>query len=173
MTNLLPILKKTINDFIIDITLVGMMILSNNENNGKTFLVKSNKNEIIKNLLIRDDSEKDYFKTNLAPVYIMKKIYYEFYARLYNIFQQHIGQTQGCFNNMDASMVFPILFNINYYKCLTKNVKSNLLGCNDLFSELLGPNKLNKITELITQIEAKNELRNRKERESKEVERKV
>ena len=161
MTDLLPILKKTIKDFIIDFVLLGMMILKDMESNKSSDIKKKseayNQFKIMRNLLIRDDSEKDYFKTDLAPVYIMKKIYYEFYARLYNIFQQHIGQTQGCYNNMDASIVFPILFNVDYYKCLPNNAKSNLLGCNDLFSELLGPNKLNKITELITQIEAKNE----------------
>ena len=156
MTDLKIVLQKTIKDFIVDGILMFMGSTPHSKDDPKFINIA--------NLIIQDEATIKYTNREMSSrtylsIHLIKQIYYRYYARLYNIFQQHIGQTDDCYNNMDASLIFPVLFNINYYKCIPPLLKGKLGECNDILKDILGPNKFNNLIELMYQIQKENERR--------------
>jgi hypothetical protein len=145
MADLKTILKQTIKDLIVDGIIMFMGSTPHSRDDPKFINLA--------NLLIQDEVDKEYVDETTGMFYGIKIIYYRFYARLYNIFQQHIGKTDNCYNNMDASMVFPVLFNVDYYKCIPESFKGTLGECQDFLKDVLGTNKFNNLIDLIYAIE--------------------
>ena len=75
---------------------------------------------------------------------------------------------------MDASLVLPIILNVDYYKCIPDSFTAQLGECDEFLKDVLGSNKVEHLLELIHHIEEEsNEKKNRerereRERKSKE-----